>query len=327
MDSLQLESTSHKSDDDSIQPNSIVKFLTRPFSFGPDAPIEATGAAVDIFARATIGMSAMFLGPALLELASLAAGCPDSETSDEDCDLTIHGFHPSSLLTMIAVVSSIIVSVTLPVFGSIVDHTRFRRHVGAYTAAGLTIIKAIEISIGPKTWVLIAGLQVLVAFLFQFHLTATYAYVSELSTDSTLQSKYNSSFYVIMYTATLMFLLSVTGISFYLKTDEIGTARISQSLTTTVCVTVFLVAWSFLFRDRPASSKIPEGMNIVTCGFHKVSTTLRIISAENKALKWLMLAVAFSEAGSAALITVSTTYMKSFLKMSSSESKFHSIVC
>lgn len=322
--------------------SAALNFISYLFGFGDDAPIEATGLSVDIFARATIGMSSMFLGPALIELASEAAGCPKYEHDDnfdnnnvdgnlydainQECNLRIHGFHPSSLLTNIAVVSGLLGCITLPVFGSIVDHTKYRRHVGAYTAALLTVIKAVEISIGPRTWILIAILQVFASFLFNFHLTAAYAYVTELSTDPSRQSSYNSSFYVTMYTSTLIFLLSVIGISVSLQLSDVGTAVTSQIVTSVTCLIFFTIAWKYLFRDRPPLSIVPDNLNLMTCGFQKVSRTFRSIVAENPPLKWLMLSVTFAEAGSTALITVSTTYMKVYLAMSAKESKLYNFI-
>jgi MFS-type transporter involved in bile tolerance (Atg22 family) len=292
------------------------------FGFGPDTPIEATGLSIDIFARATVGMSSMFIGPALLQLASDAAGCPSNDNdSDTECNLRIYGFRPSSLLSNIAVASGLLGCVTLPIFGSIVDHTHYRRHVGAYTAAFLTILKAIEISIGPHTWFLVAVLQIVAGFLFNFHLTATYAYISELSSDSTIQSNYNSSFYVTLYVSSLLFLATVLGSSYIFHLNDIGTSRISQCVTTIVCATSFTIAWKYYFTNRPARSQVPDGMNLVSCGIMKAFQTSKDIFTSNPPLTLLLTSLAFSEAAAMTLITVSTTYMKLYLKMNAGESK------
>jgi hypothetical protein len=112
------------------------------------------GLALDVYARATIGMSSIFLGPALLSLANAAAGCSNSDDRDAtnsdtdgtttECTATVYGFRPSSLLTNIAAVSGVLGCIALPYFGSIIDRTPYRRHVGYGTAIGLTLLKAVE---------------------------------------------------------------------------------------------------------------------------------------------------------------------------------------
>lgn len=288
-----------------------------------DAPlVEASGLAVDVYARATLGMSSIFLGPALLELAAAAAGCPvvAQEEEEEECTNTIYGFRPSSLLTNLAAVSGILGCIALPLFGSIVDHTVYRRHVGGYTAVGLTIVKGIEVTVGPRTWLFVASLQVVSSLLFYIHITASYAYISELSSDSAKQASYNTSFFIIMYVSTLVFMMEVMGLSTILGTGDVGTARVSQTVTVLTCAPCFYFAWTYLFRDRPALSQVPEGMSLLTAGFRKLLRTLRQIRAQHRALIYLMLAIAFSEAAGGALIAVSTTYMKNVLNMNANES-------
>jgi MFS-type transporter involved in bile tolerance (Atg22 family) len=280
------------------------------------APMGASGLAVDVYARATIGMSSIFLGPALLELASEAAGC---EVEDTECENRVYGFRPSSLLTNIAIVAGLLGSAFLPLFGSIVDHTNHRRAVGAYTAGGLVLVKGVEVMVGPNTWFFVALLQVVSACLFQFHITASYAYVSDLSSDPTKQSEYNTSFFVIMYVSTLLFMMEVMGFSYLIGTEDVGTARISQVITSVTSAILFYFSWKYLLPDRAALSQVPEGMSLLTCGFRKVFRTFDKIRSEYKAVKWLMFAIAFAEAGSGALITVSTTYMKNVLGMNANE--------
>jgi len=107
--------------------------------------VDGTALAVDIFARATVMMNAILLGPALLKLA--AEYCQEQKNrgsnngaggivdDDDDKNCRVYGlFRPSSLLTNIASVSGICVCFVLPVFGAVVDRTPYRRQVGAYTA-------------------------------------------------------------------------------------------------------------------------------------------------------------------------------------------------
>jgi hypothetical protein len=72
-----------------------MRYVHCPFWFGNNALIEASGMAVDAFARAIIGMYSIFLGSALLELALAAAGCPWVEVDNAEqpeCAFKVHGF-------------------------------------------------------------------------------------------------------------------------------------------------------------------------------------------------------------------------------------------
>jgi Vacuole effluxer Atg22 like len=174
------------------------------------APIEATGCAVDMYARATIFLSGIFVGPALLGLASnqAAASCledndigTETGTTYDECveAARVYGFKPSSLLTNMGMVASLLSALSLPPTGAIVDYTYYRRHLGMYTAVALSIIKVIELTLSQSTWLMVALLQILAAFLYQIHTTVVYAYSSELSTDATGQSAYQTNFFIVMY--------------------------------------------------------------------------------------------------------------------------------
>lgn len=304
-------------------------------------PLEAYGLAVDAYARATIGMSSIFLGPALLQLAATAAGCPLADTDDnndqdegdvyEECTNTIHGFRPSSLLTNLAAVAGVVGCLAVPFIGSMVDHTAFRRELGAATAALLIVVKALELVISAHTWEFVAVLQIVSALLFTSHITASYAYISELSAVPNEQASYNTTFFIILYASTLIFMIQVLLVAALWEkftngsnndTDhDITTARISQSITVLTCAPCFAYAWTHLFRPRPAKHAIPPHQTLLSAGYRQLFGTVRTLYHHNPALTRLLWAVSLSEAASGALIAVSTTYMKSVLRMNSNESE------
>jgi UMF1 family MFS transporter len=292
----------------------VLRSVPRLFRFD-NAPIEASGLAIDMYGRGAVLMSSLFLGPALLQLASEAAGCTD----EEECDAKIYGFRPSSLLSNISIVAGLLASLLLPIFGAIVDHTQYRRPVGAYSAAALTVVKGVETMVGKDTWFYVALLQIVSSLLYYFHITATYAYTSELSSDGTKQAAFNTYFFVVLYVSTLIFMVEVLTVGGIMDVGDIGMARISQTITAATAAITFSVSWKYLFRDRPALSVVPPGMNLVTCGFRKILKTWSLIQREHSAIKWLMLSVMFAESATGALITIATTYMKEVLKMDSTE--------
>jgi UMF1 family MFS transporter len=289
-----------------------------------DAPVEATGCAVDDWAMGPIFMSSLFLGPALLQLATQAAGCDFNDDPDIDtpvCENKVYGFRPSSLLSNMAVVSGLLVPLLLPLVGAVLDHTPHRKGVAAATALGLAALKGLEAAVGRHTWFTITILQVLSSVLYNIHVTATYAYKSELGSAPAVQASYQSFYSATQYASMLLFLLAVLVSSGLAGADNVGTARISQTITCATAGTLFRFAWKHLFREVPAAIVLPPGVSLWTSGFRKVAgTTLRIAShRQYRPLLWVILSLSFAEAAMSALATVATTYLTAVLKMDATE--------
>ncbi|KAL7571851.1 hypothetical protein ACA910_002927 [Epithemia clementina (nom. ined.)] len=305
----------------------------RPFSSTTSGPTsESTGLALDFYARGHILMSSLFLGPALLDLAQAAA---DARCQEERGDLDqtlrlqqedgnssyckVYGFQPSSLLANIAIVSGFLGSLSMPFVGAIIDHTPYRRHVGAISAIALSLLKGFEVIIGKHTWFLVAVLQVVTGILYNIHATTAYAYTSELTCDPNEQAKFNSSYNVVLYVSMLAFLMQIFGASYIWRTDDLVTARISQIITCTISMICFVVAWKYFFHNRPALSHVPEGGSLLSCGFTKVWKTSCRIVRHYRALTWAILAIMFGEAAVSGFATIATTYLRVVLQMSSTE--------
>ena len=279
-------------------------------------PLEATGLSIDFYARAVVLMSSIFMGPALLELATEAAGCPN----EQDCNARIWLFmKPSSLLSNIAIVTGITVSLGMPLIGAMVDYTNQRRRVGAYTAYLLAVSKGIEACVSQRTWVLVAAMQIVSGVVYFCHTTAGYAYNAELSNDSVQQTKYNTYYFFVLYMSTLFFLAQVLVVSTLLDTGDVGTARISQIITSVTSAIAFGWAWTCFFSDRPAARPLPDNTTLLSAGFRKTTRTFWSVRTRLPYLWWLMCSVAVTESATAALITIATTYMAHFLDMDSSQ--------
>lgn len=295
-------------DEDAPRPLSF-RFVPWLFRFDHGPP-EATGLAIDIYARGAVLMSSLFLGPALLELAANAA---------KENDGRVYHMKPSSLLSNIAIASGLLATVTLPLFGAIVDKTPYRKNVGVISALGLAVIKGTETIVSAETFIFVALLQILSAAVYYIHTCATYAYTCELSRSHVDQTKYNSYYFVVLYTSTLIFMGEVLVLASVFDTNDVGTARISQVITCATSLICFGVAWRYFFRERPALSSVPVGTTLLTCGFQQIFSSVRRIRRELPALKFLMLSVTFSESATGALITIASTYMKIFLGMDATE--------
>ena len=81
-------------------------------------------------ARGAIVMSNIFLFQSLLYLATEAAGCEQGTV----CEKQVYGLRPSSWVSNIQTLTSLMASLFLPCFGAIVDFTNYRRATGIATA-------------------------------------------------------------------------------------------------------------------------------------------------------------------------------------------------
>ncbi|KAL7528481.1 hypothetical protein ACHAXR_002468 [Thalassiosira sp. AJA248-18] len=301
------------------------QYIPRIFLFD-HGPIEATGLAFNSLARGAVVMSTLFLGPALLKLAEAAAKSNCNEESEEYDDCIdgggrIYGMRPTSLLTNIGVFSGLLSGICTPLFGSLVDHTPHRKAIGQGSAILLSIVKGVEILVNQSTWFMVSVLQVVNFVVWNAYLCATYAYTAELSTVPNKQTHYNTRFQTLYYISLLAFLILVMVISTVLGTGDIGTARISQTVAFLVCNTVFGVSWKWLFRPRPALREVPPGSTLLKSGFQKLSFTFSYIWSNDNwyVVRYFLLAVMLSESATAALSTISTTYMTHVLEMDANE--------
>lgn len=294
--------------------------IPRLFLFD-NGPVEATGLALNSFGRGAVGMSTLFLGPALLVLAKQAAtlDCYNEAENESACDGDdegrVYGMKPTSLLTNIGILSGVLSTLMLPLFGAIIDHTPHRKSIGHGSAIILSIVKGIEIFVSQHTWFAVSILQVVNSVLYNAHNCAVYAYSAELSTVPDEQTKYNAKFQEINYISMLSFLVIVMMSSTLLGADDIWTARISQILAFAICSSVFSVSWKLYVRPRPALSHCPSDSSLLKSGFWKIATTFSRIWRSWYALKYFLLSVMLSESATAALSTISTTYMTHVLEM------------
>jgi hypothetical protein len=138
---------------------------------------EVLGWTLDATARgvAVIG-TAVFVSSDLLRLAKEATGCYQlDEDSQEECQERVYGMRPSSILADIIMVVGLLSAILMPLIGSIIDHTKYRRAVGTYSAAVMSILILAQMLIMENLWFGAAVLQIFVAFSYTVHLCATYA--------------------------------------------------------------------------------------------------------------------------------------------------------
>ncbi|KAK1746993.1 autophagy-related protein 22 family protein [Skeletonema marinoi] len=286
------------------QPSNLIPSI---FRFDNDnSPIEATGLALNSIARGLVGMSSLFLGPALLILAQDAAneasGCNttnnnddgQNDCSDDDDEGRVYGMRPSSLLTNIGVFSGVFSAILLPLFGAIVDHTPHRKAIGQWAAILLSIIKGLKSS----------------------HLCAAYAYTAELSIDPKEQTIYNARFQTINYFSMLAFLIVVTLTSSLLHVGDMVKHEYRKHWHSSYAPSYLALLGS---GSSPALRQVPDNSTLLTAGFRKLSHTSSEIIQHWAPLRYFLLSVMLSESATGALSTISTTYMIHVLNMTSSQ--------
>ena len=135
-------------------------------------------------------MAAIFLGTAVIFLASNEVGCVEvnEETGEEeiveDCDEKVYGtFSPAALITNVATISGVMIALFLPVVGAIIDYTPHRWTVGVVSATLLVLTKFAQIFTNANTWFAMSIMEAFVGVLFQIQAVASIAYLPEMARE------------------------------------------------------------------------------------------------------------------------------------------------
>lgn len=203
---------------------------------------EAKGYGILGVCRGPVYMSNVFLSTALLYLASKEAGClirsddgnndDDELEIDDECSGRVYGFTPASLITNIAVISGLLSALFMPLIGAILDFTTHRKMVGIISVSILATVQLIQIGTGESTWFIMAILQAIVGFVFQVQLLVAYSYLPDVArvVEEAVMVKFSGNFTLMNYSAQLLFLIVVTGISIAGDLTTVMTARVSQGV-------------------------------------------------------------------------------------------------
>lgn len=294
---------------------------------------EVRGWTLDAAARGVVIMgAAVFVSTALLKSAKEAAGCStswvpnDDDTFNydvrDDCNEKIFGMKPTSLLTNIVMISSLVSASLMPLIGSIIDHTPYRRTVGRISAALLVSLVFIQILALKKVWAVAAAIQVAVSFLYSVHLCAVYAYLPELTSNTETLVAYTSRFTAAQYMASVAFLLTMVSILRYARIgagEEILAAQVSQATVFVVATVFFGVAWFRFFHRRKACQSVPEGMTLLNAGFRKLFRTAHAITLHHNSLKWFLVSASLTQSATTTFSSIAITFMTDQLEFGATE--------
>jgi MFS-type transporter involved in bile tolerance (Atg22 family) len=269
---------------------------------------EATAWAMDAAGRGPLNQVGSYVGTAILRLAIREAGC----TANTARSCRLHGgtgLKATSLLTLTSASVGVATAVLMPILGAVVDHTSHRKAVGALSAFCVVLCTGLYMTMSESAnssstttsdgtnWRWVLTIDSFQSFFLILHATASFAYLPDLSTDEQAIVHYTSSFSVRQYSAQLVYSIAVLASA--LNRDRsiassVRLARDASAMAFAIAAVLFLYSWTFLFRPRPALSKVPPGDSLLTTGFRQVKSTVVTIARDYKALKWFMISILWS---------------------------------
>ena len=297
-----------------------------------DGNLEALAWLLDAVARNMVLVgSGVFLSTVILNLAKNEAGCETKrlpgESKIRECNNTVYGMKPSSLISTYATVVGLIAAVLTPIAGAMVDTTAYRRGIGRLVAALYCSLLFPTIFVDHDNWFAMSLILALLFFVGLFETMALYAYIPELTNDEEALNRYSRTFTVGGVLATILFLALITGVSGALgyggndKTldEEIKTARLSQSVGFALAVPLLSLSWGYFFQPRPPARLLAANESIWSSGFIQIYRTSRKVHQHYPALQWFFVAVAFCDAGTTSLFVLAITFLTDHLEFSSGE--------
>jgi MFS-type transporter involved in bile tolerance (Atg22 family) len=261
--------------------------------------VEALGWALDGIARSIpfIGAGA-FLSTSLLRLAKEAAGCEVVGSPEQvempECNETVYGIKPSSLLTTYTMIVGVVSSAMLPLIGAVVDYTPHRLTVGRWVSLLYTILIFPTIFLNDNTWFAVAIIQVIISIVGWIQTSITYAYLPELTDDELLLGHWTKSFTMTQFIAMVLYLaviigaVSVTGRG----DDDLLTSQVAMVVAFLANAVILPVVWGFLFQPRHALHDLPPSKSVWTQGFVQLWQTSKHIAKNYHSLKWFYISVA-----------------------------------
>mmetsp|Transcript_18236 Transcript_18236/g.34614 ORF Transcript_18236/g.34614 Transcript_18236/m.34614 type:complete len:580 (+) Transcript_18236:200-1939(+) len=269
---------------------------------------EATGWGMDSAGRGPLNQVGSYIGTAILRLAKDEAKALGKSK--------VYGFKPSSLLTLFTSVIGIIAALMMPVVGAVVDHTQYRRLMGVISGVLSVAFIGGQIAISADNWFSMLIIDACQTLVFLVHTTSVFAYLPDLSLDQEVIAHYTSAFNIRQYCGQFVYVAFVIicgqarGDAGTPTDNSVQTAKDAAGLAFGWGALFIGYAWMYLFRDRPALSKVPEDSTLITTGFKQVGKTARVILKNYHGLKWFMISLLWSpEAGAGVVLSIAVTFL------------------
>lgn len=264
-----------------------------------------------------------FVVPALIHFARLEAGCaveiPEGETELPECNEKAYGLKPSSMVTTMTSVLSLVVALLTPLMGAFVDYTNHRRRFGrilsfCYVSAVLPLC-----FISESTWFPLLICILCMVMSAQTLTLVLHAYLPDLTDIEEELNDLTKTFIAMPGIQNMVFIVLVISISIGMGVggEEGPTARIAALLGAVVLGTYFFLAWGLLMQPRPALNKLEEGQILLFQGFQQIGRTMTKLYQTNIPLLWFYAAVAFGDVKP--LTGIGITFLSSHLQFTSME--------
>mmetsp|Transcript_39638 Transcript_39638/g.95784 ORF Transcript_39638/g.95784 Transcript_39638/m.95784 type:complete len:529 (-) Transcript_39638:209-1795(-) len=281
---------------------------------------KAQGYAFAGVGNGSIAISNVFLSTAFIYLASKEVGCLDETGRITPCNIRVHGFFPTTMVTNIAVIAGLLAAFSLPVIGAIIDYTNHRRLVGRIVAFMIWTIQTIQIFTNEVTWFPMIILQAIVVALFEIHYSLMVSYLPDIAryeVDHTTMTRFNRIFFTLQYCGQVTWLTVCLVVTKAFKFNSIKSAHLGQSLSSFVLLICYTNAWRKL-PEMPGRHKLPEGKSLLLQGFKQNVNTVKLLwKNPNRTLKWFFLTVMISESGGTSLLPVVVSFYSRVLRYNS----------
>lgn len=274
---------------------------------------EVSGWAMSSAGRGPLNQVGGYVGNAILRLALLEAGC---SLPREQCDGTVYGLKPSSLLTATSAIVGVLAAILMPLIGAIVDHTSFRRLLGSVSGFLVVAFTASQLIIGSDTWFIVLVLDGLQSFTLVVQMMAVFAYLPDLTTDEASLSHFTAHFNLrqfamqITYVAILLIVGTIRDLEPGLVGTSVQNAKDAIGLAFGISALFVGYSWIYLFRSRPPLRQLPAGQSLFTAGFLQMYKTAGTVLRKYRALKWFMFSLLWSpEAGAGVVNSIAVTFL------------------
>mmetsp|Transcript_89379 Transcript_89379/g.255211 ORF Transcript_89379/g.255211 Transcript_89379/m.255211 type:complete len:396 (+) Transcript_89379:161-1348(+) len=256
--------------------------------------------------------TALFLAVAILRLAIKAAGC----NYDDDCDKTIYGFRPTSLLGIMNTCGTFLAACLMPLFGSVIDHTPHRRELAKSAMYLFILINGAQAMVSMDTWFFVSIMQVFTNTCLLAMQTSQFAYMSEITADHENELPRIMAVaraYELIGVLVFAFLVTVVARRTGSGDDNIGDvtqrARIGQIVGTLLGGSIMIAAWHVYLGPRPALHPLQRGESVCMKGISQLGTTFVQMQRDFPLTARFLIAFAFFEAATTGLLTCSVTYL------------------
>jgi len=275
----------------------------------------------------------IFFNIALLHLASVAAGCrPASENDDGACDAHVYGLKPSSMVTTVVMVGQMSAALAMPFVGAAVDYTPHRRRFGAVSAAVLAFTTFAQAMIGPRTWEVVAAMQIVSIASYVCHQVAVLSYLPGLSRyaapgeavavdDERERFRVNSLANVCALGAQMGTLAVVTGVAVGLGLGDVDTAALGQFLVGGSLFLIFGAIWTrrspCAFKEAAATKVLPPNKGLARVAASEVLGAWATIRERCPEVGKFLVGYALVNGGMTGFGSLAVVFMKDHLNMDS----------